>query len=258
MTRLTNLLSLDGKVAVVTGAASGLGAHFAEVLAYAGAHVVCLARRQDRIQAVADKITAKGGSAVAIQADVTDRASLDAAFDATSKKFGVVDILVNNAGVTSPGPLQDITEAQWAFVVDTNLTGVWRVAQMAAQRMAGAGKGGTIINIASILSFIAKADYGSYAAAKGGVLQLTRSLALDFLPINVRVNAIAPGYFNTEISEEWNKTEQGMREIAGLPNGRLGRYEELDGPLLLLASDASSYMNGSAITVDYGHSIRLS
>jgi NAD(P)-dependent dehydrogenase (short-subunit alcohol dehydrogenase family) len=252
------LFSLDGKVALVTGAASGLGAHFAQTLSAAGASVVCVARRKDRIEAVAASIRAKGGQALAVAADVTDRDSVEAAFDAAERSYGVVDVLVNNAGVSYPGLLTEIPEEQWNAVIDVNLTAVWRVSQCAARRLRDAGKRGCIINIASVLGMMAKPLFGIYGTAKAGLLQLTRNLALDCLPLGIRVNAISPGYFRTELTDWFFDTDEGQKEAELLPLGRIGRVEELDGPLLLLASDASSYMNGSVLTVDSGHSIRLS
>lgn len=252
------LFSLEGKVVLVTGAASGLGAHFAPTLAAAGASVICVARRQDRIETVAANIRACGGQAISVAADVTDRASVEAAFDAAESCYGVVDVLVNNAGVTRPGFLTDMPEEQWNEVMNVNLTAVWRVSQCAIRRLRDAGKQGSIINIASILGVMAKSFFGNYAVAKAGLLQLTRNLALDCLPLGIRVNAISPGYFRTELTDWFFETEEGRKEADALPLGRVGRVEELDGPLLLLASDASSYMNGSVLTVDSGHSIRLS
>lgn len=255
---VTKLLSLDGKVAMVTGAASGFGAHFARTLAAAGASVVCTARRTDRIEAVADAIRQGGGNAIAVPMDVTGNDSVEQAFAAAEAAFGVVDVLVNNAGQTAYGPFFEADDEAWDRLMDVNLKGVWRVARAATRRMIAHDKRGAIINIASILSFLAKSGFGPYGAAKGAVLQLTRTMALDLLDHGIRVNAIAPGYFATEMTDWYFESDIGRSDIETLPGKRLGRLDELDGPLLLLASDASSHMNGSVITVDGGHSVRLS
>lgn len=255
---LATIFGLAGKVAMVTGAASGLGAHFAGTLAAAGAAVVCTARRTDRIEGVAEAIRAAGGTAMAVPMDVTCAASVEAAFANSEAALGGIDILVNNAGQTAFGPFYDSDDEAWDRVMEVNLKGMWRVAVAAARRMAGRGRGGTIVNVASILGFLAKPGFAHYGASKAAVLHLTRAMALDLLASGIRVNAIAPGYFGTEMTDWYFETDAGRQEIEGLPLKRLGRLTELDGPLLLLASDASSFMNGSILTVDAGHSTRLS
>jgi NAD(P)-dependent dehydrogenase (short-subunit alcohol dehydrogenase family) len=258
MTMLADLFSLDDRVALVTGAASGFGAHFAGTLAKAGASVVCLARRADRIEEIAEHIRATGGKAIAFAADVTDGDAVEKAYDAAEAAFGTVDILVNSAGTSSPALLQDTTEEQWSRIMDVSLRAVWQVSRVAARRLAAADKPGNIVNIASILAGLTKPGFGPYGVAKAGVVQLTRAMALDFMDLGIRANAIAPGYFSTEMTAWFFETEQGRREIELLPSHRLGEIAELDGALLLLAGRASSYMTGSVITVDGGHSVRLS
>jgi NAD(P)-dependent dehydrogenase (short-subunit alcohol dehydrogenase family) len=249
--------SLSGRVALVTGASSGLGAHFAEVLAGAGAKVACVARRTERVMAQAEAIEKAGGMAYPCVIDVTDRASIERAFDQVEGALGTVDILVNNAGATGPAPFAEMTPEHWDPVLDVNLSGPFHVSQAMARRLIARGKPGSIVNIASILGHLAYRNFTSYGVTKGALMHLTRYLALDLLPHGIRVNAIAPGYFPSEMTNPFFETEAGKREIAALPPGRLGRLEELDGPLLLLASEASSYMSGTVLTVDYCHSIRL-
>ncbi|ENO87274.1 SDR family NAD(P)-dependent oxidoreductase [Thauera linaloolentis] len=251
--------SLEGRVALVTGAGSGLGERMAHVLAAAGARVVCAARRVERVEAVAEAIRAAGGKAMACRMDVGDKASIGAALDAVEARFGSpAHILVNNAGGTDPTAFHQMTEAQWTSLLDVNLSGPFYVTQAVAQRLIAAEQGGAIINIASILGHLAYPNFINYGTTKGALIHMTRYMALDLLPYGIRVNAIAPGYFPSEMTNPFYESEAGKKEIANLPAKRLGRLEELDGPLLLLASEASSFMNGSIVTVDYGHSIRLS
>jgi NAD(P)-dependent dehydrogenase (short-subunit alcohol dehydrogenase family) len=244
---------LTGRVALVTGASSGFGDHFARVLAEAGARVVAGARREDRLHRLVDEITAAGGAAHAVGMDVTDAASVAAAFAAAETKFGTVDLLVNNAGVAAPGTLHKTAEADWDWVMDTNLKGAWLVAAEAARRMLAAGRGGAIVNIASVLGMATSRGHGVYSATKAGVIQLTKHMALELAGKNIRVNAICPGYFKTEMNDEYFDSAAGQAYIAATPGGRLGRMEEMDGPLLLLASDAGSFINGALLPVDGGH-----
>lgn len=250
---MTGLFDLRGRTALVTGASSGFGWHFAQVLADAGANVVVGARRTDRLSQLCGKIIEQGGNAFATKLDVTDNGSVHAAFDAAEQRFGTVTILVNNAGISRAGLLLHIKEQDWDLVLDTNLKAVWIVAREAAARMAAAEKAGTIINIASLLAFGTGKSLGSYMAAKAGVVHLTRSMALEWAARNIRVNAIAPGYFPTEMTSNYFATTKGREMIARIPQQRVGAVHELGGPLLLLASDASSYMTGSVLTVDGGH-----
>ncbi len=252
-TGTTDKFRLDGEVAMVTGASSGLGAHFATVLAEAGAKVAIAARRTDRLEALAKSIEAKGGKAAAVALDVRDPASVKAAFDNAEAALGPVSVLVNNAGVTDPAFLTRMSEQQWRNVLDVNLDGVFRVGQEAARRMVATSKGGSIINIASIVGLGAIKTLSSYAASKAAVLALTRNWALELARDKVRVNAIAPGYIATELNDEFWETDAGKRMIAHVPMRRLGQLGELDGALLLLASRAGSFMTGSTLVVDGGH-----
>jgi len=245
--------SLEGKVALVTGASSGFGSHFAPVLAQAGARVVLAARRTDLIQEEADKIIANGGEALAVTMDVTDSGSVTAALDEIEKVFGVATVIVNNAGITIPKLLLDLTDEDWNRVVDTNLTGVAYVTRESARRMIAAGVGGSVVNIASITAERVQKALTNYSASKAGVVQFTKAAALELAQHNIRVNAMCPGYFQTPLNRDWFKTDEGQALIKRIPQRRTGNLEELNGPLLLLASDAGSLMTGSVITIDGGH-----
>ena len=251
---MSTLFSLKGKVVLVTGASSGLGAHFAQVVSGAGATVVIAARRVERLQTLAEQLRDQGGEVLAIALDVTSRTSVEAAFDLAQQTFGVVDVVINNAGVGGAVKALEVTEQDWSTMISTNLDGVWRVAQCAAQRMAKEGKGGSIINIDSILGERVGTGLSHYCAAKAGVLQLTKALALEFARYDIRVNAIAPGYFQTEMNDSYFNSEKGQAYIkSAVPMRKLGQLEQLDGPLLLLASAAGSFMTGATLAVDGGH-----
>jgi NAD(P)-dependent dehydrogenase (short-subunit alcohol dehydrogenase family) len=241
---------LSGKTALVTGASSGLGAHFAAVLADRGANLVLAARRMQALQQLAAEMRLNArGTVVAMQLDVTDPASVSRAFES----LGGIDILVNNAGVVRSAPALEQSEAAWDEVMDTNLKGVFLVAQAAAKAMRASGKGGSIINVASILGVRQASAVLPYGVSKAGVIQMTKVLALELARFKVRVNALVPGYFDTELNREFWSTEAGQALIRRVPQRRLGRPSDLDGPLLLLASDASSFMTGSVLAVDGGH-----
>lgn len=246
-------LSLDGKVALITGASSGFGEHFAGVMARAGAGVVLAARRRERIDALAERLAADGARAHAVALDVTDPASVATGVREAVEAMGALDVLLNNAGVSDAGPALNTTDEAWRLVVDTNLNGCFTVAREAAGHMREGGRGGSIINIASILGFRVAGGVASYAAAKAGLVHLTKALALEWARHAIRVNAIAPGYFETDINREFFATEQGAALVKRIPQRRLGEHGDLDGALLLLASEASAYMTGTTITVDGGH-----
>ncbi len=237
---------------MVTGASSGLGRHFARVLAGAGAKVAVAARRTDRLEALATEMSAAGGHAYPVALDVTDEASVTAAFQKVEAALGPVSVLVNNAGVPSHSPFLKTSRQEWRDTHSVNLDGVFAVGQEAAARMAKAGNGGAIINIASIMGFANAKTLAPYCASKAAVLSLTRSMALELARDRIRVNAIAPGYFTTEINAGFTETEAGKKMIARIPMRRFGDLPDLDGPLLLLASDAGRFMTGSVLTVDGG------
>lgn len=244
---------LSGKVALVTGASSGLGVQFAKTLAASGAAVALAARRQEQLEAVVADITAAGGKAVAIKADITNTAGVVQMINQATAELGPLSIVVNNAGVARPAPALEVDEESWDAVVDTNLRGAWLVAQQAARSMVAAKVFGSIVNIASILAFRVTGYNAPYVASKAGLLHLTHALAQEWARYGIRVNAIAPGYFDTEINTEFWDTPAGQAMIKRIPQRRLGEPSDLDGALLLLASDASRYMTGSCITVDGGH-----
>ncbi|MEA2878419.1 MAG: hypothetical protein QOF14_3615 [Hyphomicrobiales bacterium] len=253
--KASELFDLTGRVALVTGASSGLGVHFAQVLAENGAKVVLVARRADRLEALKQRIEAAGGQALAVQADVLDRAAMVRAFDAAEKAFGTVTILINNAGIPHADRVHEIPEETWRRVLGTNLDAVLYWAQEAARRMIAAKKQGAIVNIASILGFAVSKGVAAYSVAKAGVVQLTRALALELSFRGVRVNAIAPGFFATEINEEYLKDNPAMTR--SIPAGRIGEMRDLDGVLLLLTSDAGRFMAGTTVVVDGGQSVAL-
>lgn len=243
---------LDGQVALVTGASSGMGRHFAQTLSAAGAQVVVGARRLARVAALADEITGAGGVALAVELDVTSAASIAAAFAAAEAELGVVQVLVNNAGVSRTELLLDATEEAWDLTMDTNLKAVWQVGQAAAQRLQAAGLPGSVINIASVLATGTSKMLGAYMASKAGVVQLTKAMALEWAPLAIRANAILPGYFPTEMTGDFLSTAAGQAVLAGVPQRRAGELDELSGPLLLLATAAGAYMTGATLEVDGG------
>ncbi|NND48906.1 MAG: SDR family oxidoreductase [Rhizobiales bacterium] len=249
------LFSLKGRTALVTGASSGLGRDFAAMLAANGARVVIAARRRERLEALAGEIEQAGGEALAAAMDVEDAASIAAAFDQAEARFGTVDVLINNAGTATDGPVLDIDMAEWRQVMSINLDAVLAVSQEAARRMADARTGGSIVNIASILGLEVKKGVAAYAVSKAGVVQLTKALALELARYKIRVNAIAPGYVETDMNRGYLQSEAGQQMISQFPQRRTGEARELCGAVLLLASDAGSYMTGSVIAADGGQSL---
>jgi 3-oxoacyl-[acyl-carrier protein] reductase len=251
------LFNLKGRVALVTGASSGLGVRFAEVLAREGAPVALVARRTDRLAAVKMRIEQAGGRAIAVGVDVLDRNAMTRAFDEAEKAFGTVTILVNNAGVAHSGRAVELPEAEWRRVVGTNLDAVFFWAQEAARRMLAAGTGGAIVNVASVLGFGVSKGTVAYAVAKAGVIQLTKALGLELAFKGVRVNAIAPGWIVTDLNRDYLMSEQGAAITREIPVGRFGEERDLDGALLLLASDAGRFIAGATIVVDGGQMVAL-
>ena len=253
----TEIFDLKGRVALVTGASSGLGVRFAELLAREGAAVALVARRADRLAAVKARIDQAGGRAVAIAADVTDRGAMIRAFDEAEKAFGSVTILVNNAGVAHSGRALELAEEEWRRVVGTDLDAVFFWAQEAARRMLSSGKGGAIVNVASVLGFGVAKGTAAYAVAKAGVVQLTKALGLELAFKGVRVNAIAPGWIVTDLNREYLASEAGAAIKREIPVGRFGEERDLDGALLLLVSDAGRFIAGTTIVVDGGQMVAL-
>ena len=247
---------MQGKVVVVTGASSGLGRHFAQLLAGDGATVLACARRMEALERLSAELREKGQDCRPVQMDVTDPASVARAFDEIAGISGAApDIVVNNAGVAQTRMALDITEEDWTGIIDLNLNGVFRVAQAAGRQMKAAGKGGSIVNVASILGLRVARGLSSYVASKAAVIHLSKALALEWAPHGIRVNVLAPGYVETELNRDFFASPAGGKMIDRIPTRALGRLEDLDGPLRLLCSDASRNMTGSVIVVDGGHSI---
>jgi NAD(P)-dependent dehydrogenase (short-subunit alcohol dehydrogenase family) len=241
--------SLPGRTALVTGSSGGLGVHFARVLAGAGAKIVLAARRLDRVEALRDELVAQGSACLAVELDLLDQASIARLAPAIEE----IDILVNNAGIARPGMALNQSDADWDAVIDTNLKGLFFVSQLAAKAMRQHKRGGTIINIASITGIRQGVGLLPYNVSKAGVIQLTKTMALELARYGIRVNAIAPGSFPTEINAAFWSSDEGQAAVRRIPQQRLGRMDDLDGPLLLLASDRSAYMTGTVLVVDGGH-----
>ena len=254
---MTSLPSFDlmGEVALVTGASSGIGRQLAELLAAAGAKVALAARRIDRLTEVARDIAAVGGESLPISLDVTRSDSVTAAVAKAEAELGPLTILVNNAGVVVSKPLFEHTEADWDYVVDTNLKGAWLAAREFAHHLVGLKRPGRIINISSVLASHTIGRVPAYCAAKAGLTHLTHVLAMELARHGILVNALAPGYVETDFNRAFFRTEPGKALISRIPLKRLGQTEDLDGALLFLASPASAYVTGAVISVDGGHGV---
>jgi NAD(P)-dependent dehydrogenase (short-subunit alcohol dehydrogenase family) len=250
---MDGLFSLAGRSALVTGASAGLGAHFSGMLAGAGAQVWLAARRTDRLHSLQAELRGRGARAECVALDVTDAASVRQAFDTMVAAGTLPDIVINNAGVGLGTSALSTSEQGWDQVLDTNLKGAWLVATEAARRLAALERKGSIVNIASILGERVGAFVAPYAASKAGLIQLTKALALEWARHGIRVNALCPGYIATDINREFLASEDGERMRKRVPQRRFGEPRDLDGPLLLLASDAGRYMTGAVVTADGGH-----
>jgi NAD(P)-dependent dehydrogenase (short-subunit alcohol dehydrogenase family) len=248
-----SLFDVRGKLALVTGASSGLGENFARVLARSGAVVAVAARRTDRLEKLVDEIERDGGKAFAVPLDVASRVSVERALELIAKQAGAPDIVVNNAGIAHVKASLELTEEEWRGVLNTNLDGVWRVAQESAKAMVASGKGGSIVNVASVLGLRVASSMLAYATAKAAVVQMTKALALEWARHKIRVNAIAPGYIETEMNRDFFASDGGQAMVKRVPQRRIGTPSDLDGALLLLASEAGRYMTGSIVVVDGGH-----
>lgn len=250
---MMEFFGLQGKTALITGASVGLGAHFARTLAAAGCAVGIAARREDRLKQLEMRITQDGGTAMALPLDVTDNEATAACFAKLAARHGIPSIIVNNAGIAVPKSFINATENDTASTIAVNQTAVWQVAQHGAKAMIDAGVSGSIINIASIAGIGQLGGAAAYGVSKAAVVQMTKIQAQELARHNIRVNAIAPGYFTTDMNASFLKSESGQKLINNIPMRRTGDVEELDGVLLLLASDRSSFMTGSVVPVDGGH-----
>ena len=257
MSRIQQLFSLEGRTALVTGAGTGMGKRFAATLAQAGARVVCVARNADRLEQVAKAIRDDGGEAFAVAGDVGSADGVEAIFEAAERAAGRINLLVNSAAQVDFGPFPDVDDQAWETLIRVNLSGMMRTCRSFSRRLISAGEGGAIINITSIIGGQVLPAVPTYGTLKAAAIQLTRSMAVDLIAHGIRVNAISPGYFQTEMAASLFDSEAGQALIQRHPLKRLGQVEELDGPLLLLASDAASHMNGAVVTVDAGHSVML-
>ncbi len=247
------LFSLKGTTALLTGAAGGLGKRFAQVLAGAGAKVALAGRSEGPLQALAEDLHTSGYEVVVTPLDVTDAAAIERGLDAAEKALGPVTLLINNSGVAAAGMASEILEAEWDRVLDTNLKGAWLCSSAFARRRIAAQEPGVIVNIASILGLRAAGGVAAYGASKAALVQLTQNMAFELARHRIRVNALAPGYISTDINRDFLETPAGQALVKRVPQRRLGDPADLDGPLLLLASDASRFMTGAVIPVDGGH-----
>jgi NAD(P)-dependent dehydrogenase (short-subunit alcohol dehydrogenase family) len=248
-------IDLSGKVALVTGASSGLGARFAKVLAQAGATVALAARRVERLKELRAEIDAEGGEAHVYELDVTNISSVRACVAQVESDLKKIDILVNNSGVSAQGRLLEVTEEDYDYVMDTNLKGAYFVAQQAAKVMIGKKTPGRIINIASVAGMKVLSQLSVYCMSKAAAIHMTKAMALEWGRYGINVNAICPGYIETEINSAYFKSEGGQKLMSMLPRRRLGQPEDLDGLLLLLSSEASGFINGAAIAADDGMAV---
>ncbi|WP_370264005.1 SDR family NAD(P)-dependent oxidoreductase [Limnobacter sp.] len=248
-----DLFGMQGQLVLVTGASSGLGEHFATLLAKHGATVVLAARNTAKLNDLVQRIHQGGGKAVAVAMDVSEASSVQHAFEQMETLVGVPNVIVNNAGQSIVKPVLQHSEADYDQILNTNLKGVWLVATEGARRMVAAGKAGSIVNIASILGERVAGGIAPYAISKAGVLQATKALALELARNNIRVNALMPGYVSTNINRDFLQSELGEKLRNRIPSRQFCSLSDLDGPLLLLASPASAGMTGACIPVDRGH-----
>ena len=248
---------LAGKVVLITGASAGLGKHFASVMARAGAQVVLAARRLEKLEETAAPIRSAGGEVHCVTLDVMENDQIAVAFALAEETFGIVTILINTSGIVIAGKYPDISEKDWDAVIGTNLKGAWMMAQEAARRMISAKKGGSIINLASILAFRTQKALSTYSISKAAVAQMTRTMAAELAPHDIRVNAMAPGYIATDMNSDFLYSRRGQQMMGEVPLGRYGELHELDECLLMLSGEKSKYLTGAVIPIDGGHSLSI-
>lgn len=251
MVNVASLFDMSGQTVLITGGGTGLGRRFAEVLSSVGARVIVCARRREKLEETVDAINGNGGEAHWITMDVADSGSVRESFEQVAA-IAPVDVVINNAAIVVEPLLHELAEEQWDSVMDVNLKGCWLVAREAVRPMIERGGGGVIVNISSVMGYCVQKGTSAYATSKAALIHLTRSMAWEWARYQIRVNALAPGYFRTELAEEWLETEAGKRLLKRIPQRRLGQHPDLDAAILLLASPASAYMTGSVMTVDGG------
>jgi 3-oxoacyl-[acyl-carrier protein] reductase len=249
---MSGLFDVSNETILVTGASQGLGRQFARVLAAHGAAVVLAARQTAKLKGLEDEIRARGGRAAAVQMDVTDTTSIGKAIDTAEAALGPISVLINNAGIAIEKLAVDQTEADWDAVINANLKGAYFTATDIARRMTARRQGGNIVNVASVLGLGVMKFLSPYTASKAGLIQLTKAMALELAASNIRVNALAPGYIDTEMNHAFWSTPAGEKLTRRIPQRRVGAESDLDGAIMLLASSASRYMTGSVVTVDGG------
>jgi NAD(P)-dependent dehydrogenase (short-subunit alcohol dehydrogenase family) len=249
---MAGLFDVSKEIILVTGASQGLGRQFARVLSAHGAAVALGARQTAKLKSLEEEIRAKGGRAVAVQMDVTDMASIGKAIDAAEAALGAVSVLINNAGIAIEKLAVEQTEEDWDSVINANLKGAYFVATGVARRMIARKQEGNIVNVASVLGFGVMKFLSPYTISKAGIIQATKAMALELAGNGIRVNALAPGYFDTEINHDFWSTPGGEKLTKRIPQRRVGTESDLDGAIMLLASNASRYMTGSVVTVDGG------
>jgi NAD(P)-dependent dehydrogenase (short-subunit alcohol dehydrogenase family) len=252
VTTMSDLFDVSKEIILITGASQGLGRQFARVLSAHGAAVVLAARQTAKLKSLEEEIVAKGGRAAAVAMDVTDTASIASAIDAAEAALGPVTVLINNAGIAVEKPAIDQTEADWDAVIGANLKGAYFAATEIARRMIARKQDGNIVNIASVLGFGVMKFLSPYTISKAGIVQATKAMALELAGSRIRVNALAPGYIDTEMNHDFWATPAGEKLTKRIPQRRVGSESDLDGAILLLASTASRYMTGSVVTVDGG------
>ena len=254
---ISQIFDLTGKTALVTGASAGLGKRFAQVLSAAGASVFITARRIDKLRELSEQINMNdGGKCEAVELDVRDRASIRACIEFIEERQPI-QVLINNAGIAIVKSPEKYLDSDWDAIYETNLRAPWTLAQEVIKKRLADQRSCSIVNIASVLGVRPIGHLAAYAAAKAGVINMGRDLCVDVGSKNIRINALAPGYFETEMNKDWLKSSAGRKLLENIPAGRFGQPEDLDGALLFMASDASSFMNGNLITVDGGHSAGL-